>query len=60
MSGEKADDRAICDALEQEMLDRISASRTVFTSSRDVMREPWGGQFRKQKPVLALSEMGEA
>jgi hypothetical protein len=62
MSDERADDSAIGEALAQEMLHEITASRMSYQSApRDEMREPWGGHFRPKKlPPLALSATGEA
>lgn len=63
MPSELADDNAISDAMAQEVMNHIRSSQVAFTtaSPHDEMREPWGGHFRaKQKPVLALSAMGEA
>jgi hypothetical protein len=62
MSGKWADDSAIRDAIAQEVLNEIIASRTSYQSApRDEMHEPWGGHFRPKKaPPLAFSEMGEA
>ena len=58
MNDERADDQAVREAMAQEVLNAIQASREA--AERRAMYEPWGGHFTKKRPVLALSATGEA
>ena len=55
---EKADDREMCEAMAEEVLNEIKISPEPY--NHNVMLEPWGGQFTREKPALALSAIGEA